>query len=492
MEPPALRLSETRGRLVVAAAALASGVALLDGTVVNAAIPALSHDLSMEVAGQQWVITGYLLTLSSFIVLGGSLGDRYGRRRVFLIGMIGFAGTSALCGIAPTAAFLVAGRLLQGVAAALLVPGSLAIISASFHPDDRAKAIGAWSGFGGVATAIGPFLGGWLISAASWRWVFLINAPLVVIAVILTLRAVPETRDEAESGSIDYAGAVTLSFGLAAVVYVLIEGPAKHWPTYMYALAAAGAVLLVAFIVIEQRVRRPMVPLVVFRDRQFSGANAVTLVVYAALGAATFFLVVYLQEELGYSPLEASASLLPIAVLMFFGSQRSAALAQRIGPRIQMSFGPVVIAAGLLLLARINRGDAYWTAVFPGTVILAVGLTIMVAPLTATVLGAIDVRRAGIGSAINNAVARLGGLLAVATLPAIVGVSGSSIAPGYTAAMRWAAVLALVGAIVAWATIRNPLRDGTVRAVPDAEVCGGPPIPSGGPPLVSKAPNVEG
>lgn len=481
MRASELRLGTAQGRTVVAAAALASGIALLDGTVVNAAIPALSQDLSLAVSGQQWVVTGYLLTLGSFIVLGGSLGDRFGRRRVFLIGLIGFAVTSALSGLAPTAPLLILGRLLQGTAAALLVPGSLAIIQASFCPEDRARAIGLWSGLGGVASAIGPFLGGWLIEAVSWRWVFLINPPLVVVAAVLTLRAVPESRDDAVAGSVDYAGAGTLTLGLGAVVFALIEGPADGWPGWIVGLGVAGVAMLMVFLLIEARIERPMVPLVVFRDRQFSGANGVTFVVYAALGAATFFLVVYLQEALGYSPLTASASLLPIAILMFFGSSRAAVLAQRIGPRVPMTVGPVVMGVGLALLAAIEPGDAYATGVFPGTLVLAIGLTIMVAPLTATVLAAIEDRRAGVGSAINNAAARLGSLLAVATLPALVGATGATIVPVYSGAMRWAAGLAFAGAIVAWITIRRPL---LARSVPDEEVCAGPPIPSGGPPLV--------
>jgi EmrB/QacA subfamily drug resistance transporter len=453
---PGLRTGTAQGRIVLLATILASGMASLDGTVVNIALPKIASDFSLGLTGQQWIVTGYLLTLGSFIVLGGSLGDRFGRREVFLVGIVGFAITSAICGLAPSGGVLIATRLVQGLAAALLVPGSLAIISSAFVPQDRARAIGTWSGLGGVATAGGPFLGGWLVDAASWRWVFLINAPIAAFTVFLTLRWVPETRDDSAPRRVDWWGATTLSLGLAAVVYVLIEGGRYGWPLWTYALAIAGAALLIAFALIELREPVPMVPMRIFRNRRFSGTNAVTFVVYAALGASTFFVVVFLQERAHYSALAAGASLMPITVFMLFGSARSGALAARIGPRLQMTVGPLVVALGLFMLSRVGGNHpSYWTDVLPGVAVLGLGLMTMVAPLTATVLAAIPDREAGIGSAINNAVARIGSLLAVATLPTAVGAAGGGIVAVYAPAMRVAAFLAVAGSVVALLTIRN-------------------------------------
>jgi EmrB/QacA subfamily drug resistance transporter len=443
----------------VAAAVLGSGVAFLDGSVVNAALPAIAADLHTDLAGLQWVLNGYLLTLGSFLVLGGSLGDRFGRRKIFVIGLVSFGMASLLCAVAPTTVTLVAARCIQGVAAALLVPGSLAIISASFDVRDRGAAIGLWSGLGGIATAAGPFLGGWLISSVSWRAVFFINLPIVAVAVLATVRHVPESLDPDADHAIDFAGAITLALGLAGVVYALIEGPAKGWGVTEVAAGVVGVSLLVAFVVIEQRSDHPMVPLRVFRSRQFSGANVVTFVVYGGLSTATFLVVVYVQERLGYSPLEAGASLLPITVLMFLFSRRSGALAQRIGPRYQMTVGPIVAGAGIALFALLAPGVSYWEGVLPATLVLGAGLVITVAPLTATVLAAVEDRHAGLASAVNNAVARIGGLLAIAVLPAAAGItvggSGVDLDSGFDTAMIVAGGLCVVGGVVAWFTIRR-------------------------------------
>ncbi len=457
--PPDLRTGTPAGRWVIAAAVLGSGVAFLDGSVVNTALPAISGDLGAGLSSLQWVLTAYLLTLGSFLVLGGSLGDLFGRRRVFLLGLGGFAAASAICGLAPSISFLIAARALQGVAAAMLVPGSLAIISASFRPVDRGRAIGAWSGLAGVSTALGPFLGGWLIDSVSWRWVFGINVPLVVIAVLITVRHVPETFDADAIRRVDWAGALTLAVGLAGLVFALIEGPAHGWTTLTIGAAVVGMVTLGAFVIIERRSSHPMVPLSVFRSRQFSGANLVTFTVYAALGAATFLLVVHLQQDLGYSALEAGASLLPITVLMVTFSARAGALAQRIGPRAPMTIGPVVVGAGLLLLTRAEPGVTYVTGVLPGVIVLGAGLAITVAPLTAAVLAAIDDHHAGIGSAINNSVARVAQLLAIAVLPAAAGIatsgSGLDLSNGFRTAMVIAAILSGLGGAIAYATIRH-------------------------------------
>jgi EmrB/QacA subfamily drug resistance transporter len=466
--PPDLRTGTATGRWVILVAVLGSGVAFLDGTVVNAALPAIAKDLDSSLADLQWVLTGYLLTLGSFLVIGGSIGDLFGRRRAFVIGLVGFAAASLVCGLAPTNGTLIAARCIQGVAAALLVPGSLAIISASFHPDDRGRAIGAWSGLAGVASALGPFLGGWLIDAVSWRWVFFINLPLIAVAVVLAIRHVPETRDYDASRRVDVLGGAVLAFGLAGVVYALIEGPSEGWSGLPLALGIAGVASLVAWVVVERRSSHPMIPLSVFRSRQFSGANLVTFAVYAALGAATFLLVVHLQTDLGYSALGAGAALLPITILMMLFSARSGEIAQRIGPRLPMTIGPLVVGAGMALLVMVEPGVSYWEGVFPGVFVLALGLTITVAPLTATVLAAIDDHHAGIGSAINNAVARIGSLLAIAVLPAAAGLAtaegGLDLDDGFGTAMWISAALCVVGGVVAWFTIRTavPVREMTM------------------------------
>ncbi len=436
---------------------LGSGVAFLDGTVVNVALPAIADDLGADLSQLQWVVSAYLLTLGSLLVLGGSLGDLFGRRKVFVIGLTGFALTSALCAVAPTADLLIVARLLQGAAAALLVPGSLAMISASFHPDDRARAIGTWSGLGAITTALGPFVGGWLIDSASWRLVFLINLPLSALAIAIAVRHVPETRDDDAIRRVDGPGAVALALALAGTVYALIEGPGGGFGGLPALAATVGVLGGIAFVVIERRSTHPMVPLAIFGSRQFSGANLVTLFVYAALGATTFLLVVHLQEDLGYSALEAGAALLPITALMLAFSARSAGLAQRIGPRLPMTLGPLGIAAGLLVLGQISPGDSYASDVLPGVLVLGVGLTLTVAPLTAAVLAAIDVHRAGVGSAINNAVARIAGLLAVAVIPAAAGITTLSedLSAQFATAMRITAALAALGGVVACLTIRH-------------------------------------
>jgi EmrB/QacA subfamily drug resistance transporter len=458
MASPDLRMGTARGRWVVAASVVGSGVAFLDGTVVNAALPAISRDLHADLGDLQWVLTGYLLTLGSLLVLGGSLGDRYGRRRIFQLGLIGFAATSVLCAIAPDTGSLIAARCVQGVAAALLVPNSLAMVSASFHVTDRGRAIGAWAGLGGIATAVGPFLGGWLIDSVSWRWVFVINVPIAAVAFAIAARHVPESRDEHAAAHLDLVGSALLTLGLAGVVYALIEGPGNGWSTLAVGCGVVGALALVAFGVVEARRAHPMVPLGIFRSRQFSGANGVTFVVYAAIGAVTFLLVVHLQTDLGYSALEAGASLLPLTACMLLLSARAGALAQRIGPRLPMTVGPLVVALGMALFARVDPGTSYWATVFPATIVLGLGLSLTVAPLTATVLGAVEDAHAGIASAINNSVARIAGLLAVAVLPAAAGLTakqGLDLVDGFSRAMYISAVLAALGGGLAFLTIRR-------------------------------------
>jgi len=464
-----VRLGTRTGRWVLAASVLGSSVAALDATVVNVALPAVRRDLGGGMAGLQWIVTGYLLTLAAFILLGGSLGDRYGRRRVFVIGICWFALSSLLCGVAPNVGLLTAARALQGVGGALLTPGSLAIIEASFHPDDRGRAIGLWSGLGGVATAVGPPVGGWIISAVSWRLIFLLNLPLGLVTVLVALRHVPESRDEQMARGIDFAGAILGVAGLAAVTYALIEAPGGHGRGRVLAAGAVGVAALVAFGVTEMRSPHPMLPLEIFRSRLFTFTNVVTFVLYGALGVTFFLFVVQLQTSLGYSPGLAGTALLPITAIMFVGSSRAGALAQRIGPRIPMTVGPLVVGAGLLLLSRVGAGSGYLTGVLPGVVIFGVGLALTVAPLTATVLAAADVHHAGIASGVNNAVARVGGLLAVAVLPAVAGLSNAhgpaAFSHGFRNAEHIAAALAFAGGLIAWLTVRReaPLSEPFVR-----------------------------
>lgn len=459
-----LRYGTPAGRWVILAAVLGSGVAFLDATVVNVALPSIATDLGGGLSGMQWVLDGYLLTLSSLLLLGGSLGDLYGRKRMYVTGLVGFTGASLLCGVAPSVGFLVAARALQGVAGALLVPGSLSILSASFHPEDRGAAVGAWSGLSGVATALGPFAGGWLVDAVSWRFVFLVNLPLAVVAVLVTLKHVPESRDPAAARRPDLVGAALATVGLGGLVYALIEGSARRHLTPALALAGGvGLAALIAFPFVERRRPHPLVPMSIFRSRQFVGANVTTLTVYAALGGALFLVAVELQRVLGYSALEAGSALLPITFVILALSARAGRLAQRTGPRLLMTVGPMIAGLGLFLASFIGPGGSYATSVLPAVVVLGLGMACTVAPLTAAVMAAVDEGHVGVASGFNNAVARVGGLLAVALLPAIAGLGGvDPSAPGFHAgvarALRIAAGLAVMGGIASFALVRDTAR----------------------------------
>jgi EmrB/QacA subfamily drug resistance transporter len=459
------------GRWVLAVAVLGSGMAFLDGTVVNVALPDIGRDLGASTSALQWVLNGYLLTLASLILLGGSLGDRYGRRRIFVLGVLLFTAASLLCAIAPTSGLLVAARLLQGIGGALLTPGSLAMIESSFRPADRARAIGAWSGLGGVATALGPLLGGYLVEAVSWRAIFLINLPLGLLVAAFATRHVPETRDPTASGRLDYRGATLVGLGLAGTTYALIEGPNKGMTGAVLLAGVGGVAALVAFLLVERTSSNPMMPLGIFASRQFSAANLVTFAVYAALGGVFFLLVSFLQISLGYSPIAAGAASLPVTALMLLFSARAGALAQRIGARIPLTIGPFVIAAGLLLMTRIEPGDSYVSSVLPAVLVFGSGLTLVVAPVTATVLAAADARHSGIASGINNAVSRVAGLLAVAVLPLIAGLTGdafynpSAMTDGFHTGMLACAGLSVVGGVLAWLTIS----DDVLEAEPQPE-----------------------
>ena len=457
-----LRTGTAAGRWVITAAVLGSGVAFLDGSVVNTALPTIAKDLDTDLAGLQWVLNAYLLTLGSFLVVGGSLGDRFGRRKLFLIGLVSFGAASLICGLAPTTVTLIAARAVQGSPPRCSYPAA----SRSSRPRS-ARATAAPRSVRGRASAaspraIGPFLGGWLIESVSWRVVFFINLPIVAVAFVLTLRHVPESRDPTADHSIDVAGASALAIGLGCVVYALIEGPAKGWGPTEIGIGIFGVIALVGFIVIELRTPHPMVPLGVFRSRQFSGANIVTFGVYGGFGATTFLVVVYLQTRMGYSPIAAGASLLPLTAMMLLFSARIGALAQRIGPRLPMTVGPVIAGAGMALFSLLEPGVSYWKGVFPAAMVLAVGLTITVAPLTAAVLAAVEDRHAGLSSAINNAVARIGGLLAIAVLPALAGIAvggtGVDLDTGFNTAMYIAGGLSAAGGVVAWFTIRTAAR----------------------------------
>ena len=451
-----IRYGSAQGRWVIAAAVLGSGIAFLDGSVVNSALPKIREDLGATLAGQQWVVTGYLLTLGSLLVVGGSLGDRFGRRRLFVLGLVGFSVTSLLCGLAPNLGWLVFGRIVQGVSAAALVPGSLAMLSSVFHPDDRARAIGAWSGLASVSTALGPFLGGWLIDSVSWRWIFLINPLIAVVPITLALRWIPETRNET-ADRVDVTGGVLLSVALAGIVYALIEGPSSSWPAVAIVAGIVGVLAMVTFATFEGRTSSPMVPLSLFRSRQFSGANATTFVVWGAIGAVFFLLTLHLQNDLGYSALEAGAASLPITIMMALFAARGGALAQRIGPRIPMTVGPLIIGSGFALMTMIKPGHQYVATVLPAVLVFGVGLVLTVAPLTATVLAAVDDRFAGVGSAVNNAVSRIASLLVIAVIPSLAGIAGgaSSLGQGFSRAMWLCASLCVVGALISVMTITN-------------------------------------
>ena len=472
-----LRAGSASGRWVLVATVGGSGLAMLDSTVVNVALAQLGRDLHADFAALQWVINGYTLSLAALILLGGALGDRFGRRRVFVVGVVWFALASALCGLAPTAGLLVAARVLQGIGGALLTPGSLALIAASFRPEDRSRAIGAWSGLGGVAGAIGPFVGGALVDW-TWRAVFWVNVPLAAAVVLIALRHVPESHDPDAGGGIDLVGVVLGVVGLGAATFALTAlGSAGSGPTVLVS-GLVGVAALAAFLVVERRSPHPLVPLSMFNDRQFSAANLVTLLLYGALGVYFFLLVLQLQTVAGFSPTVAGTALLPVTALMLLLSARSGALADRIGPRIQMTVGPLLAAAGFVLAIRVGPDASYLADVLPATVALGLGLATTVAPLTATVLASADDHHAGIASGINNAVARSAGLLAVAVIPVAAGLGGADYTnpavygAGFRRAMLIGAGLLVLSSVLSALLIRQvrvpaPLPPPTVP--PDGE-----------------------
>jgi EmrB/QacA subfamily drug resistance transporter len=452
------------GRWVLLATVLGSSLAFVDATVVNIALPMIGRDLHSSAAGLQWTINGYALSLASLVLLGGSLGDRFGRKRVFMVGVAWFATASLLCGLSPNVDTLIGARVLQGVGGALLTPGALAILEASFVPGDRSKAIGAWSGLGGIGGALGPFLGGWLVELGNWRYIFLINVPLAVLVLLVAGRHVPESRSPMAAQKFDVAGVLTGALGLGGLTYGFTawtaHGPGDPGVLISLVLGVGG---LVAFVLGERRSKHPMLPMEIFRSRAFSGANLVTFLVYAANGGVFFLVVVNLQVVAGFSPLTSGIALLPVTVLMLLLSARSGALGQRIGPRIPMTVGPVICAVGLLMMSRIGPGANYLTTVLPAIIVFGLGLCALVAPLTATALGSLDDMHAGIASGVNNAVARAAGLLSVAILPLAAGLGAGNLTdaadlhPVYRNSMLICAGLMILGGVLAYFTIPNRL-----------------------------------
>jgi EmrB/QacA subfamily drug resistance transporter len=449
-----------RARWVLAATALGSGMAFLDGTVVNVALPSMGEDLGAEISGLQWIVNGYMLMLASLILLSGSLGDRLGRRRTFVAGVIWFALASLICAVAPNLEVMIAGRILQGIGGALLTPGSLAILQTSFQPSDRAKAVGTWSGLTSVAAAVGPFVGGTLVDSGSWRWIFVINLPLAAATVLVTLRHIPETRDETATGKLDVAGAALATVGLAGLTFGLISaGDRGFGDALVLVTLTIGVLGLAAFVEVERRSSHPILPPGIFSNLRFTGANLVTVAVYGALGTATFLLVVYLQTALGYEALQAGAALLPMTLLMLTLSGYAGALSEKIGARILMTVGPLFMAGGFLLMMRVQPGSHYVTSVLPSVVVLGIGLVCTVAPLTATVLSAVEDHHAGVASGVNNAIARTAQLMAVAAIPLAAGITGDSyrdpaaFSDSFQTAMWISASLAVAGAVLAWVTL---------------------------------------
>ncbi|WP_244903664.1 MFS transporter [Ornithinimicrobium cerasi] len=462
-----------RGRAMLAAVTLGSGIAILDGSIVNVALRAVGEDLGASLPQLQWVLGGYLLTLASLVLVAGALGDRHGRRRVYLVGVTWFMVASALCALAQDPAQLIAARVVQGVGAALLTPGALALIETSYAPEDRAPAIGTWAGVSGIAAAVGPFVGGLIVDVTTWRWIFAINVPLCVLVIVLARWSAPESRDEETQGRFDLVGSTLVVVSLGASTWALTTAADASAGALTVAWVVAAAAT-VAFLVRIRRVPHPLVPPHLFGSRVFSAANAMTLLVYGAFGAVLLFVVIQVQVTSGWSATASGLVSLPITVALMMFSSRAGALSARIGPRVPMTVGPMLCGAGTLGMVGVGEGTG-WLGVLPGMVVFALGLALLVSPLTATVLAAVADRYAGLASGINNAVARTGSLLAVAALPALVGLSGTdytdpvAFTEGYRRAMVICAVLLAAGGVISWFGLR-PGPVGGSRDTPETVV----------------------
>jgi EmrB/QacA subfamily drug resistance transporter len=456
---PDVRLASPQGKWILFTTVLGSSMALLDSTVVNVALPRIGDDLGASLSALQWTVNAYMVTLAGLILLGGSLGDHYGRRKIFMLGVVWFAAASLLCGLALNAGMLIAARALQGIGGALLTPGSLAIIQSSFHRDDRSRAVGLWSGFGGIGAAVGPFVGGWLVVGPGWRWVFLLNVPLALLCVPVALRHVPESRDGGKHARFDVLGAALGALALALLTYALIE--AKSGSVVVALTGLAGVAAAVAFVQVERHRPDPMLPPDIFSSRQFTAVNLVTLCVYAAFGGFFFLTALQLQVVSGYSPLQAGTALLPTTALMLLFSARSGALADRTGPRLPLTVGPLLCAAAMLLMLRVGKGADYLTDVLPALLVMGAGMVTLVAPLTATVLASVDTARAGLASGINNAAARAAGLIAVAALPLLAGMgpdayrSPAAFDAAFDRAMPICAGVLVAGSLLAFTLVRR-------------------------------------
>lgn len=451
-----MSLSRSQQRIVILVSIFASFVAFLDGFIVNVALPAIERELGGGITTQQWAVNAYVVTLGSLMLTAGALSDTFGRKKVLSIGLIGFGVTSLLCAIAPTAEFLIVARALQGIAGALLVPSSLAIIISTFSGTQQSKAIGTWTAWTVVAPAMGPLLGGFLADSLSWRWVFWVNLlPIAITLWLLSRLELPETKHE--NTKVDITGTLLCTAGLGGIVYGLTMQPLWGWQSpAIYAFLVGGIGALIAFIWYEAHAKKPMLPLHLFKVRNFSVGNIATAAIYGALALSTFTLTIFIQQIGGFSATEAGLALLPITILMFTLSRIFGGLAGKYGPRLFMGLGPLLMATGFTLLLPLDESIHYWSDMLPGITLFGVGLAITVAPLTSAILGSIDSRHSGIGSAINNAVSRIAGLIAVSLLGIIIG--GHLSTSGFKNGMLFSIILLAVGGVISLLWIQNPLR----------------------------------
>jgi EmrB/QacA subfamily drug resistance transporter len=444
----------SRKTWTLVATILGSGVVFLDGTIVNLALPKISVGLHGHFSDLQWIADGYLLSLSALILLGGSLGDIFGRKRTYLVGLVGFGVVSLLCGLSPSIGFLIAFRIIQGVFGALLVPGGLAIINTNFPRDERGAAIGRWAAWSGILSAIGPLVGGYIIDAISWRWIFFINIPLIIVCGLLAFANVEESKDS-RVRRVDGYGAALAAVSLAGITYGLIEGPLNHWQAKSLIPLLGGLLLGLVFLVFESRNRDPMVKLGLFRSRNFTGANLMTFAMYGALAGFMFALVIYMQTKLGYSAIKAGVSLLPVSLMLLFFSSRVGRLSSKLGPRYFLTLGPLLAALGMFLLIGYQPGDSYLWFLLPRVLLFSIGLVLLVAPLTTTVMTSVEDSSSGIASGINNAVSRVAGLVVIALL----GLAGTG--NTYRFSMILCAIFAAAAGVISYLTIENqakPLR----------------------------------